>query len=137
MSNKSQGTAFEREFAEKLADYGFWAHCMKDNQNGQPFDVIAARDGNTYVFDCKDCQSNLFRLSRVEENQHNAMKLWRETGNKPGLFAVRMREEVYLICHDVLVYIEKQGKTSMSHDDVVSIGYPFDHWLDMRLSKCR
>ena len=56
MSNKSNGTAFEREFAQMLSEHGFWAHCLKDNQNGQPFDVIAARNGITYVFDCKDCQ---------------------------------------------------------------------------------
>ena len=47
MSNKSNGTDFEKEFAQKLSDHGFWVHRMQDNQNGEPFDVIAARDGET------------------------------------------------------------------------------------------
>ena len=60
MSNKSNGTDFEKEFTQKLSEYGFWVHRLQDNHNGQPFDVIAARDGETLVFDCKDCQSSNF-----------------------------------------------------------------------------
>lgn len=132
MSNKSQGTAFEREFAEKLAAHGFWAHCMKDNQNGQPFDVIAARDANTYVIDCKDCQGTLFRLSRIEENQHNAMKLWQETGNRPGLFAIRIRGEVYMFYYRAVVYLEEKGKASLNYEDIVKFGFPLDYWIENR-----
>ena len=70
MSNKSAGTMFEREFAGKLAKNRFWVHRFQDNKNGQPCDVIAARNGKTYLFDCKDC-AGAFQLSRVEENQYN------------------------------------------------------------------
>ena len=45
MSNKSAGTQFEREFAARLAAEGFWVHRFQDNKNGQPCDVIAARNG--------------------------------------------------------------------------------------------
>ena len=85
MSNKAAGTRFEKEFAGILADNWFWVHLFQDNRNGQPCDVIAARDGNAYLFDCKDCQGNRFPLSRMEENQYNAMKLFRLTGNKRGM----------------------------------------------------
>ena len=51
MSNKSAGTQFEREFASRLAAEGFWVHRFQDNKNGQPCDVIAARDGEAYLFD--------------------------------------------------------------------------------------
>ena len=44
MSNKSNGTAFEREFAEMLSERGFWVHLLKNNSNGQPFDVIATKN---------------------------------------------------------------------------------------------
>lgn len=35
MSNKSNGTAFEKEFARMLAGHDFWVHCIRDNANGQ------------------------------------------------------------------------------------------------------
>lgn len=89
MSNKSSGTAFECDFAARLSGYGFWVHRLQDNRNGQPFDVIAARNGKTYAIDCKECVDGIFRLSRMEENQLNAMRLWEETGNAEGLFAIR------------------------------------------------
>ena len=97
MSNKNRGTAFERHFAQLLSQHGFWVHCIKDNENGQPFDVIAAKDGEALVFDCKDCQGNVFYLRRVEENQKSAMELWQECGNEEGMFAVRYPGElIYL-----------------------------------------
>ena len=122
MSNKSNGTAFEKEFACLLSEEGFWAHCLQDNVNGQPFDVIAARSGITYVFDSKDCQGHIFRLSRIEENQDNAMRLWRETGNHPGLFVIRFEERIYLIPHKVLLLLRDQGTTSMSEREVLKKG---------------
>ena len=97
MSNKSSGTAFEREWAQMLADHGFWAHCLKDNANGQPFDVIAARNGTAYVFDCKECTRGRFQLSRIEENQKNAMALWSETGNTMGMFVLKFEKLIVLV----------------------------------------
>ena len=64
-------------------------HRFQDNKNGQPCDVIAARNGETYLVDCKDCQKDVFELRRVEENQYNAMLLFHMTGNSRGMFAVR------------------------------------------------
>ncbi len=94
MSNKSAGTQFEREFASRLAAEGFWVHRFRDNKNGQPCDVIAARDGEAYLFDCKDCKTDMFSLRRVEENQFNAMRLFDTTGNRRGMFAIRYPDQV-------------------------------------------
>lgn len=89
MSNKKDGSAFEREFAEKLSANGYWVHLLRDNQNGQPFDLIAARDGVAFAFDCKECISGKFPLSRIEENQKTAMRLWMECGNNEPMFALQ------------------------------------------------
>lgn len=128
MSNKSNGTAFEKEFAQMLSDEGFWVHCLKDNANGQPFDVIAAKDGKSYVFDCKDCQTARYTLSRMEENQHNAMKLWAATGNQPGLFAVRFVGRVYLIPHRMLEILEENGTKSITEREARRYGRTFEQW---------
>lgn len=132
MSNKSQGTAFEKEFAELLSENGFWVHCLKDNQNGQPFDVIAARSGFTYVFDCKDCQGDTFRLDRIEENQHCAMSLWAATGNTSGMFAIRMSGTVYMIPHRILEILQENGTKQIGHKDLVRYGMGLNRWLEAK-----
>lgn len=128
MSNKSNGTAFERKFAEVLAAEGFWAHCLKDNANGQPFDVIAARNGKAYAFDCKECQTGRFVLSRIEENQHNAMRLWAETGNCQGMFAVRFSGRIYLIPHRMLEILAENGTKSISEVEARRCGRTLEQW---------
>lgn len=128
MSNKSNGTAFERVFAELLSEEGFWAHCLKDNVNGQPFDVIAAKNGRTYVFDCKDCQTDRFVLSRIEENQHNAMSLWAETGNYQGMFAVKFSGRIYLIPHRMLEILVENGTKSITEIEARRYGRTFEQW---------
>lgn len=129
MSNKSAGTAFEKEFAELLAGHGFWAHCLKENTNGQPFDVIAARDGVTYVFDCKECESGRFPLSRIEENQNNAMLLWQEMGNQPGMFAIRFFGQIYLIPHRMLMNLKRNGTKSIAEQHAIQYGKTLEQWI--------
>lgn len=128
MSNKSNGTAFERDFAELLSAEGFWVHCLKDNANGQPFDVIAARNGRTYVFDCKECMTERFALSRIKENQHNAMKLWSETGNQPGMFAIKFSGRIYLMPHKMLEILGGNGTKSITEIEARRYGRTFEQW---------
>lgn len=81
-----------------LHSRGFWVHNMAQNAAGQPFDVIAVRNGRAYPFDCKVCGSDRFPLSRIEENQASAMKRWREAGNGEGWFALEMSSgAIYLL----------------------------------------
>lgn len=110
MSNKSTGTKFEREFASILADNWFWVHLFQDNRNGQPCDVIAAKNGCTYLFDCKNCEENSFLLSRMEENQYNAMRLFDMMGNGKGMFAIRFPESgIYLVEYDRMKELQDAG----------------------------
>lgn len=131
MSNKSNGTTFEKEFAQKLSEYGFWVHRLQDNHNGQPFDVIAARDGETLVFDCKDCQSSNFYLRRIEDNQRNAMKLWNDCGNAEGIFAVRYPDgEIFLMLLNDLEEAEINGIRQIDQDHAKYYGALFSAWLE-------
>lgn len=126
MSNKSSGTAFECDFAMRLSGYGFWVHRLQDNHNGQPFDLIAARNGKSYAIDCKDCTDGIFRLSRMEENQLNAMRLWEETGNAEGLFAIRDARNglIYMAGRN---YLEKVRKIK-SYIRVEALPH-FERWV--------
>lgn len=132
MSNKSNGTAFEREFARMLAGHDFWVHCISDNANGQPFDVIAARDGVTYVFDCKDCSSDRFPLSRIEENQKTAMRCWWECGNTEPMFAIRFPQwGVRLVSFSTMMEIEEEGIKAMAGESIADYTVLFERWVAM------
>lgn len=131
MNNKSNGTAFEKEFAELLSEHGFWVHRMQDNVNGQPFDVIAAKNNDTMIFDCKDCRSNIFYLRRIEENQRNAMKLWEECGNPEGVFAVRYPDGgVFLFPISEIDKALSDGMRYIDREHAKYYGAPLNTWLE-------
>jgi Holliday junction resolvase len=93
-SNKTTGTAAERELLQMLKERGFWAHKLIENENGAPFDIIAAKNDITYVFEVKDiAKGSKFPLARVEDNQLTGMSTWRITGNSNAYFAFRTQKE--------------------------------------------
>lgn len=120
MSNKTVGTAFEREFAGMLSRNGFWVHVLQDNRNGQPFDIISAKDGSPMVFDCKVCETGRFCLSRMEANQISAMELWEACGNGEGAFAVRFLKtgNVYIVPFRKLMEDRRAGIRSLSEREL-------------------
>ena len=133
MNNKATGTRFERELASILADYCYWVHLFQDNHNGQPCDIIAARNGHTYLMDCKDCQGNFFQLGRMEENQMNAMKLFELTGNGSGKFAIRFRQgETYLVNYWQLAALKDKGYKRIDRMDCRMYGRELYSWLAER-----
>lgn len=85
--NKRNGSALERRFAKALSKNA-WVHLLKDNANGQPFDVIAVCGNTAYAYDCKLCKGNIFRCSRIELNQHLAFQRMLRHGNKYCYIAI-------------------------------------------------
>lgn len=111
-----------------LYGYGFWAHNLKQDNSGQPADVIAVRNKVAYLIDAKDCEKDYFLLSRIEENQDLAMTLWGEVGNGDGWFAIRTKGEVYMVAYSILSNLRKTLKR-LSYDDIHNIGYEFGEWV--------
>ena len=131
MSNKSIGTAFEKEFAELLSGMGFWVHRLQDNKNGQPFDVIAVMDGEALAFDCKACERRYFDLGRIEENQHSAMQLWMECGNPEGIFAVRYPfTGIYLFPYRSIEELAQEGINTIHESNAKFYGTSFESWKE-------
>lgn len=125
MSNKKDGSAFEREFAEKLSANGYWVHLLRDNHNGQPFDLIAVRDGIAYAIDCKDCTSEKFPLSRIEENQRMAMELWTECGNNTPMFAIKLPfRGIRLLKYSDAMHLDGIGVKTLRGNDIAIYTYP-------------
>lgn len=127
--NRKIGNAFEQRLCLSLSAYGFWAHNLAQNKQGQPFDVMASRNGRTHPIDAKVCEKDVFKLSRMEENQISAMTLWRETGNGEGWFALEMSNgAVYFISFSALERLSYL--TSLSAAQIRRRGIPLGEWVE-------
>ena len=109
MSNIKDGNAFEREFAKHLFNKGYWVHIVTPSRTGvQPADIIALKDGKAYLIDCKVCDKPYFLLSRIEENQKNAMKIFREKGGKT-YFVCKYKDKFYTINNSDILKAESKN----------------------------
>lgn len=127
-SNRAIGNAFEQELCELLFEYGFWVKNLKQDNAGQPADVIAVRNKVAYLIDAKDCSSKGFDLRRVEENQTTAMKLWDECGNGRGWFAFKVNDEVYMLSIGAIMVIASSNK-SIPLSTISAIATPLGEWV--------
>lgn len=129
MNNKKLGNNFESAFCEILFEKGFWTHNIAQNQDGQPADVIAARNGKTYLIDCKVCSNRGFALSRLEENQDSSMRLWRSCGNSVGWFAMLLPgNRIYMVSHEFITEILR-GMSYLKEELICKNGIPLKEWL--------
>ena len=119
MSNKKLGTDFENEFCDMLAKKGYWVHFLTPDKRGaQPFDVIAAKNNQPFVFDCKTSSKKTFSISRLEDNQILAFDRWIARGNSVPYIAVKYNESVYLIPYLELVF-SHGGKINLEDEGEV------------------
>ena len=128
MNNKKIGNDFESDFCEILFENGFWVHNMTQNASGQPADVIAARNGKTYLIDCKVCSVRGFALNRMEDNQDLSMELWKSCGNGEGWFAVLIGEQIAMIPHFTIKALRNQ-QSYMNELEIREYGTPLEKWL--------
>ena len=129
LTNKKIGNEFESEFCQLLFDHGWWVHNLTQNAAGQPADVIAVKDHKALLIDCKVCIRKGFALSRVEENQHFAMNLWRDRGNGEAWFAIKTVEgEIIMIPHLTIKAVSHE-KSVMNLEDLREYGTKFERWV--------
>ena len=128
MNNKQAGNEFEREFCEILAIDGFWSHFMGGNRNGQPADIIAVRNKKAYLIDAKDCKNDRFVLSRIEDNQHMAMRKWELCGNNQGLFALNTSKGVYMLTYGIVQVLEMADIKSLNMKSIEQYCVRYEDW---------
>lgn len=116
ISNKKVGNMFERDFVKMLGEKGFWAHFIEPNKQGaQPFDVIAIKNGEPWVFDCKTCVNGSLSYNRLEINQISAFDKVMQHGCKHVYLAVLHGDRVHLVSYvDLTIY----GRVSFDEDNV-------------------
>ena len=130
--NKKLGNNFEQELCEILADAGYWVHNFANRKNGQPADIIAVKDGGAYLIDAKVCSYEVFPFRRIEDNQHLAMDMWIECGNIEPYFALKCRNEIYMVRYRTIKDLQKKGKKQLNLEDMNKYGTRLATWLRIR-----
>ncbi len=129
MNNKKSGNAFETEFAQTLAQNGYWVHGIASKSNGQPADMIVVKDGRPYLIDCKVCKNDVFPLNRIELNQHLAAERWRDCGNGEYWFAVKTSEGIFMMSYTNLARYGKAGRASVNLEQIKTFGCRLEDWI--------
>ena len=130
--NKKLGNDFEKELSEILYDAGYWVHLLNQNKNGQPADIIAVKNIKSYLIDAKVCSYEIFPFRRIEENQQLAMDMWQECGNTTPYFALKCRNEIYMVDWNTIKDLIKKGKKQLNLDDVNKYGTRLATWLRLK-----
>ena len=129
MINKKLGNDFEGELCGILADAGFWSHNFANRKNGQPADIIAVKNRMAYLIDAKVCSYEVFPFSRIEENQQLAMDMWIECGNVTPYFALKARNEIYMISWQTIKDLRAKGKKQLNLEGMNKYGTRLATWL--------
>ena len=132
MINKKLGNDFEQELCEILADAGYWTHNFANRKNGQPADIIAVKNGKAYLIDAKECTREIFSLKRMEYNQELSMGLWIECGNIDPYFALKARNEIYMVSYEFIKELAEQGKKQLNLEDMNKYGVRLATWLRIK-----
>lgn len=128
--NKKLGNDFEKELSEILYDAGYWVHLLNQNKNGQPADIIAVKNGKAYLIDAKVCMYEVFPFRRIEENQHLSMDMWIECRNITPYFALKARNEIYMVSYVTIKNLIRKGKKQLNFEDMNKYGTRLATWLN-------
>ena len=127
--NKKLGNKFEKELSEILYNAGYWVHLLNQNKNGQPADLIAVKNKKAYLIDAKVCSLEKFAFKRVEENQRLSMQMFIECGNTTPYFALKARNEIYMLSYKTIRDLMKQGKKQLDFAEINKYGTRLSTWL--------
>ena len=129
MSNKGIGNLFEQELDKLLYEHDFWVHRLTQNARGQPADIIAVKDDQADLIDCKVCTHDTFDLARVEENQQLAMTHWNNCGNDNAWFALKTSFGVYMLSWEAVRNVMKTSRV-LNMRRIAALGETIEEWLD-------
>lgn len=130
--NKKLGNKFEKELSEILYNAGYWVHLLNQNKNGQPADIIAVKNKKAYLIDAKVCSLEKFAFKRVEENQHLSMQMFIECGNTTPYFALKARNEIYMLSYKTIRDLISQGKRQLNFEEINKYSTRLSTWLRIK-----
>ena len=129
MINKKLGNKLEKELSEILYNAGYWVHLLNQNKNGQPADIIAVKNKKAYLIDAKVCSLEKFAFKRVEENQRLSMQMFIDCGNTTPYFALKARNEIYMLSYKTIRDLISQGKNQLNFEEINKYSTRLSTWL--------
>lgn len=130
MSNKKEGSRFENELCDTLSNNDIWAHNFTQNHSGQPVDIIAVKNEKAYLIEAKVCSKSYFLFSRIEENQHYAIKYWEKCGNGECYFAIKFDDMIYMIRYtSLMIFKHAYNFKRISKEYISKIGVTLEEWI--------
>ena len=132
-NNKTSGNRFEQDFANLLAEHGFWAHVMQQSKAGQPADIIAVKGKFHTLIDCKEISDTDkgFPFSRCEENQRLAMDAFTKRCGELCYFVMKLPDgEIRLVSYSRIKRLEGAGYKSITPRMMESETWNLDAWFE-------
>ena len=74
----------------------------------------------------------VFPFRRIEENQHLSMDMWIECGNVTPYFALKARNEIYMVSYEFIKELSKQGRKQLNLEDMNKYGVRLATWLRLK-----
>lgn len=124
-NNKRLGNNFEKEYAEILSKKGYWVTFLTPKQNvgSQPCDLIAIKNNEHLLIDCKTCSIHLFPISRIEQNQRQAFKRYSKCGNTNFILAIKYNNKIFEINLNDIDFKQKNIDLERGTNEDYSIKY--------------
>lgn len=117
---------------EYIADYfykkSYWAYILPKKIGGQPFDVIACKQNNTWFVDVKHLESGKasFPFSRIEPNQWTSMRFAKMLAGIQNLGFVIVWQEYpetpFFLHYDNLLELVSNGEKSVKIERLKPLG---------------
>ena len=88
------------------------------------------KSGGAYLIDAKVCTYEVFPFRRIEDNQQLAMDMWIECGNIEPYFALKARNEIYMVSYVTIKNLIRKGKKQLNLEDMNKYGTRLATWLN-------
>lgn len=118
------GNKTEEYIGKFFRNNGYWVYITPKKINGQPIDIIAVKENNTWLVDAKHLrkEDKSFPFSRIEANQIYAMEYARKFANIKNIgFCICSEicpEKVFYLSYDKLVELEEKGRKSAKLEEL-------------------
>ena len=120
MINKQIGNEYENKLLSLLQRRGYWCHLFAYKQNGQPCDVIASKNNETFLIDVKHCEEDRFDFKNIQPNQITCFEYNMMCGNTDNGFAIwfEKQQNWYWLPYFMVKNLMDEGKKSVRYENL-------------------
>ena len=122
MKSHEIGKVTEFKMAQFFSDKGYWVYQCPKTENGQPADLIIAKDNIITLVEVKHCKNNRFTLNRIEPNQLTTYDFYKTKGNTNHKILIKFKKGVYMMDFSYIKEFISHGFKSITVADLEELG---------------